>query len=87
MMVMFRENGIHAEQQIPLKIQFHGYVIGDFYPDIVVENKIVLELKSQDRIIAPNRAQTLNYLRATGFKLAIILNFGKSRMESERLVL
>ena len=87
MMVMLRQDGIHAEQQVPIKIQFHGYVIGDYYPDILVEKKIILELKSQERIIEANKAQALNYLRATGIKLAIILNFGKHRLESERLVL
>jgi PD-(D/E)XK nuclease superfamily len=60
------------------------------YPDISyrvvglamdVHNK----LKSQDAITNANRAQTLNYLKATGYKLAIILNFGKTRLQSERL--
>jgi GxxExxY protein len=56
-----------------------------YIADIVVEDSIILELKSQDAITNANRAQTLNYLKATGYKLAIILNFGKTMLQSERL--
>ncbi len=52
----------------------------------MVEDKIILELKALDKIIDVHRAQTLNYLKATGLRLAIILNFGKKRFEYERLI-
>lgn len=87
LMVMLRENGIQAEQQVPIKVRFHGQVVGDYYADILVEEKIILELKSGEGISRDHKAQTLNYLRATGVKLAIILNFGKQRTDVERLVL
>ena len=87
LMVLFEENGIHAQQQIPIKVQFHGRVIGDYIADILVENSIILELKATDRIIDIHKAQTLNYLKATNFKLALLLNFGKRKLEYERLVL
>ena len=86
MMMMLNRNGISAQQQVPLKVMFQGVVIGDYFPDIVVENEIILEIKSQDRIIDANKAQTLNYLKTTGLKLAIILNFGKTKLDYERLV-
>ena len=54
--------------------------------DILVEGVIILELKSQDKITDLHRAQTLNYLKATGLKLALILNFGKESLQRERLV-
>jgi GxxExxY protein len=87
LMVLFEENGIHAQQQIPIKVEFHGRIVGDYIADILVENSIILELKAQDRIIDLHKAQTLNYLRATHFKLALLLNFGKYKLEYERLVL
>ena len=87
LMVVLEENGIRAAQQIPIRISFHGRIIGDYVADILVENSIILELKAQERITEIHKAQTLNYLRATGLKLAILLNFGKNRLESERLVL
>jgi len=52
----------------------------------LVEDKILLELKALDKLTDVHRAQTLNYLKATGLRLAIILNFGKQKLEYERLV-
>ena len=87
LMVLLQENRIKAEQQFPIKVSFHGQIIGDYIADILVENSIILELKAQDKIIDIHKAQILNYLRATGLKLAILLDFGKDRLEHERLVL
>ena len=87
LMVLLEENGIEAKQQFPIKVSFHGRIVGDYIADILVENQIILELKAQDKIADVHKAQTLNYLRATGLRLAILLNFGKDRLEHERLVL
>jgi len=87
LMVLFEENNILAQQQVPIKVAFHGRIVGDYLADILVENSIILELKAQDRIIDVHKAQTLNYLKATGFRLALLLNFGKHKLEYERLVL
>ena len=86
LMVLLEENGIKAEQQVPIKVNFHGRIIGDYIADILVENQIILELKAQDKIVDVYKAQTLNYLKATGLRLAILLNFGKDRLDHERLV-
>jgi len=87
LMVLLRENGIRAEQQVPIKVSFHGQVIGDYVADILLENSIIIELKAVDRIIPIHKAQVLNYLKATGLRLAILLNFGKDSLEHERLVM
>jgi len=86
-MILLRENGVKAKQQIPIKVSFHGQIVGEYLADILVEDCIILELKAQDRIIESHKAQTLNYLKATGLKLAILLNFGKHKLEYERFVL
>jgi GxxExxY protein len=87
LMILLRENGVKAEQQIPIKVYFHSQIVGEYISDILVEDCIILELKAQDRIVESHKAQTLNYLKATGLKLAILVNFGKHRLEYERLVL
>jgi len=86
LMILFQREGIQAEQQVPIKVYFEGKVIGDYVADILVENKIILELKSVENIIDVHRAQVLNYLTATGFHLDIILNFGKEKLTFERFV-
>lgn len=87
MMVLLRQQGIHAKQQAPITVYFNGEVVGDYYADILVEDKIILELKAIEKIADAHRAQTLNYLKATELHLVILLNFGKERLEYERLVL
>jgi len=87
MMVLLRREGIEAKQQHPVIVHFEGFIVGTYLADILVRDSIILELKSSDRITDVHRAQTLNYLKATGLRLAIILNFGKNRLDHERLVL
>jgi GxxExxY protein len=86
-MILFRREGIQAKQQTPITVYFEGEVVGDYYVDILVEDKIILELKSAEEIVDAHRSQVLNYLKATELQLAIILNFGKKMLEYERLVL
>ena len=85
LMVIFRRKVIKAIQQAPLTVHFFDEVVGEYYADIMVEDRIILELKTVAKITDVHRSQTLNYLKATGMKLAIILNFGKESLESERL--
>lgn len=86
MMVLLRREGIHAKQQAPITVYFDGEVVGGYYADILVKDKIILELKAIEKITDVHRAQTLNYLKATGLHLAILLNFGKEKLKYERLV-
>jgi len=83
LMISLRENEIKAEQQIPIKVYFHGQIVGEYITDILVEDIIILELKSQPNISDIHKSQTINYLKATGLKLGLLLNFGKRRLESK----
>ena len=87
LMVLFEENGLKAEFQVPIPVLFHGRLVGDYCDDIIVEDSILIELKAQDRIAEIHKAQVLNYLKATGYRLGLLLNFGKYRLESQRIVL
>src|SRR5258706_13934861 len=80
LMVLFQENGIRALQQFPITVTFHGHIVGDYFADILIEDSIIIELKAQDRITDIHKAQTLNYLKATQYKLALLINFGKHRL-------
>jgi GxxExxY protein len=86
LMILFEENGIKARQQAPIKVNFHERVIGNYTADILVEDTIILELKTIEAITKYDKAQTLNYLKAAGLKLALILNFAKDGLFHERLV-
>ena len=86
MMVLLRREGIHATQQAPITVYFDGKVVGDYYADILVDDRIVLELKAIEKLTNIHRAQTLNYLKATGLRLGVLLNFGKEKLQYERFV-
>ncbi len=68
-------------------VSYDGIVCGEFRMDIVVDDKIVLELKALERLADVHLAQALSYLKATGLTLAILLNFGQKSLETKRVVL
>jgi len=87
LMILFRREGIRSEQQYPIKVYFYGEVVGNYVSDILIEDKIIIELKCVEKINNIHKAQALNYLKATQMRLAIILNFAKDKLQYERLVL
>ena len=87
LMILMERGKIPARQQAPADVYFQGKVVGQYFADILVDNKLILELKTVDTITNVHKAQVLNYLRATGIKLGLILNFSKPRFEYQRLVL
>lgn len=86
MLVALRSAGIFSEQQVPIKVVFEGVIVGDYFADILVEKTGILELKACERITDIHKAQALNYLKATGINLALILNFGAKSFEHHRLI-
>jgi GxxExxY protein len=77
--------GLEFAQQYPIPVLYDGEVVGDFYADLLVEQSVIVELKSAKVLENVHIAQTLNYLRATGLKTGLLLNFGKPRIDVKRL--
>lgn len=75
-----------TEVQKSIKITYKGQNVGNYMADIVVEDKVIVELKAVDFLAMIHKAQVLNYLRATGYRVALILNFAKPRLEYKRVV-
>lgn len=71
-------DGLSVETEKPIAVYYEGKVVGTFSADIVVEGKIILELKAKDAIHSSHEAQLINYLRATDIEIGLLLNFGKS---------
>jgi len=71
------EAGVSVTQQAPILVYYHGKLVGDFRCDLLVQNKVILELKAVREIAAEHVAQTLNYLKATDVEVALLLNFGE----------
>jgi len=86
LLIELRKRGLTAQQQKPISVFYEGQVVGDFYADILVNDQIILELKVGEAIAKEHIAQILNYLKATGIRLGILLNFGPKGVEHKRYV-
>lgn len=82
----FEEAGIKADSQVSLEVVYKGKILGKYKADIIVEDKVILELKTANYISDAHRAQLLGYLNTTGYKVGLLINFGSSSLEHERLV-
>lgn len=71
-----RRMGLAVEQQAGINVYFEGAVVGEYFADLLVENKVLLELKAAEAIDPAHKAQLRNYLRATDCKVGLVLNFG-----------
>ena len=78
--------GLKVEQQKPVRIVYDGVVVGDYLLDLLVEGEVVIEMKACKNIDPAHVAQTINYLKATGHHLGLILNFGNAKLQVKRLV-
>ncbi len=79
--------GIRARAQVSFPVFYKGASIGDYYADILVENELVVELKCVDHISNQHMAQCINYLRASGRSLCLLVNFQHPKVEWKRVVL
>ena len=82
-----RKAGLAVSQQHPTLVQYDGIVVGQYTIDLLVEHTVLVELKVAEAIDDIHRAQCLNYLKATGLHLCLLLNFGRPHLEIKRIVL
>lgn len=79
-----RKKKISSQREF--KVIYRNKEVGIYYADLIVENKVVIEVKSVEEIMDAHRAQLLNYLRISGLRVGLIINFAKPRLKYERLV-
>ena len=84
MLVALAEKGISATCQQPVKVMFRNECVGDFYADILVENKVIVELKAVKSLTPVHQAQVINYLKATGIEVGLLINFGNPKLQYKR---
>jgi GxxExxY protein len=84
--IEFQNAGLKAQFQQPLTVYYDGKIVGEFIADVVVEDVIVVELKSIQRISVSHELQLVNYLVATQRDVGLLINFGEKRVEVKRKV-
>lgn len=84
--IALREAGLAVESQVPVPVAFHGQTVGTFRADLVVAGTVVVEVKAAEMLLRAHEAQLLNYLRATGMEVGLLVNFG-TRVEFRRKIM
>jgi len=85
--IEIRKSGLQVVQQQPIYVKYEGAVVGEFIADLLVQNEILIELKAVRALDEIHLAQCLNYLKATGLKICLLINFGNPKVEIKRVML
>jgi len=76
MIIELRKQGLKAERQEPIVVYYEEEIVGEYFADLIVENKIIIELKASNRLNEKHEAQLTNYLKATDIEVGLLMNFG-----------
>jgi GxxExxY protein len=82
--VELARSGIKYSTEEPISVSYKGTTVGSFCADILVEGSLILELKAVERLVPAHGVQLVNYLKATGLEIGLLLNFGSRSLEFKR---
>ena len=81
-----RKTGLNVVQQHSIKVRYDNVIVGDFFADLFVEDKVLIELKVSKSLSNIHMAQCINYLKATNIKICLLINFGKPKVAIKRII-
>jgi len=81
-----RKRGFAVRQQVPVKVNYDGVVVGDYIIDMLIDEQFIIEIKATEADNPLYKAQLINYLKATGFELGFLANFGMKSLGFQRVV-
>ena len=84
--VELEARGLHVELECEIRVVYKGTVVGFFKADLLVEERVIVELKVAKEYCSQDEPQLLNELKATGMKVGLLINFGRNKVEFKRLV-
>ena len=87
LLIELKSRGLMAESQVPIKVFYKRNVVGEYFADIFVEKKVIIEIKTVKKLDNVHEAQLLNYLKATEIQVGILVNFKHPKAEIKRMVL
>lgn len=85
MVIELQIMGLKVGQQAPLKVAYRGQVVGEYFADLIVADKVIVELKAVPTLNPSHEAQLLNYLKATPYEVGLLLNFGPSSVKKRKI--
>jgi GxxExxY protein len=86
MQVELHQAGLKCEIECPIKVKYRSVIVGDFRVDLFVSDVVIVELKTAKNYNADDEPQLLNELKATGVKVGLLINFGRTKVEFKRMV-
>ena len=86
LLIELEKAGLKAQKEVSIKVFYDKKIVGDYVADIIVEDKVILELKSVKEMHPAHEAQLTNYLKATGIEVGLLINFGGERVDVKRRV-
>ena len=86
MVIALRDAGLKVQEGMQYPVFFRGHLLGDFFPDVIVDGRVLLEIKSKSALHAHDQAQAINYLRVSPLEVALIMNFGPKREYLRRVL-
>jgi GxxExxY protein len=87
LMIELRSRGLRVENQHPLKVRYKEQIVGEYFADLLVEGRVIVEIKAATNLLKAHQAQLLNYLKATGVPVGLLVNFTRNKAEIKRMVL
>ena len=87
LVVELKKRGLKVKNQVPIKVSYKGEVVGDYTADLLVEDEVIVELKTVENLDRAHKAQLLNYLKATGLHVGLLVNFRHKKADIKRMVL
>ena len=86
LVIELRLRGLQVEEEYPIKVIYKNELAGQYYANIFIERKIIVEVKVEEKYNPKHEAQLLNYLKATGIRVGLLTNFGRKKCEFKRLI-
>jgi len=85
LIIALQQKQLQVQSELPLDVVFRGQSVGNFYADLLVEGKVIVEIKAVAELTSQHIAQVLNYLNGTGIEVGLLVNFGTPKIEYRNL--
>ena len=82
-----RRRGLKVENQVPINVNYQEEIVGEYFVDVLVEKKVIVEIKTVETLDKVHEAQLLNYLKASGIQVGLLVNFKHPKADIKRMVL
>lgn len=84
LIIALQQKGLKVAAQVPIDVSFRGQKVGAFFADLLVEDTVIVEIKAVSALLPEHKAQIINYLKATGIDVGLLVNFGNPKLEYRR---